>query len=392
MSKAIVAGVGMVKFAKPGRHQPFRETAAEAIRIALQDAGVATSDVQQVHAAFVFLGSGSGQHATYDVFQTGVPIINMNNACASGSSALFLARQLVEAGALDCVLVVGFDEMQKGAIPTQFPFELVGQRVEAVLARDGLAGTNGDVSNWFGAAGKVYMDRYGVGPEIFAKVAVKTRKHAAANPYALFTDPVTVEEVMNAPMLYGGYLTRLMACPPTCGSAAAVIVSEAFARRKGLRHGVEILGQSLATDTPQSWTNAIDACGADNTRRAAAAVYETAGLGPRDVDVIELHDCFTTNEVLSYEALGLCAEGEASRLVADGDNTYGGRWVINPSGGLMSKGHPIGATGVAQCCELVWQLRGMAGDRQVPGARVALQHNVGLVATSVVTMYRQAAA
>lgn len=389
MPKAIVAGVGMVKFAKPGQQPSFRVTAAESIRLAMADAGVTPEDVQQAYASFIFLGSGSGQHAVYDVFQTGIPIINLNNACAAGSTGLFLARQLIEAGALDCVLVVGFDEMQRGAIPTQFPFELVGKRVEAVLDRDGFA-AGGDLSRWFGAAGRLYMQRYGVGREIFAKVAVKARRHAAANPYALFTAPISEEDVLNSPVIYDEYMTRLMACPPTCGSAAAVLVSDAFAKRRGISRGVEILGQSLATDTEASWQDAIGACGADNARRAAQSVYEQTGIGPEDVDVIELHDCFTTNEVISYEALGLCPEGGATALVEAGDNTYGGRYVINPSGGLMSKGHPIGATGVAQCCELTWQLRGDAGARQVPNARLALQHNIGLVAAATVTMYRLA--
>jgi acetyl-CoA acetyltransferase len=197
-----------------------------------------------------------------------------------------------------------------------------------------------------------------------------------------------VEEVLAAPVLYMGYLTRLMCCPPTCGAGAAVICSEAFAKKHNISDAVEIVAQAMATDTPATWSDPINLVGADMTRRAAQRVYETAGIGIADVDVVELHDCFTTNEVITYEGLGLCAEGEATAFVDAGDNTYGGKFVVNPSGGLMSKGHPIGATGLAQCYELVNQLRGNAGQRQVPGARIALQHNLGLGGAAVVTMYR----
>jgi len=217
---------------------------------------------------------------------------------------------------------------------------------------------------------------------------VKTRNHAAANPFALFTNELTVEEVMSAPPLYMDFLTRLMCCPPTCGAGAAIICSEEFAKRHGIEGAIEIAGQAMATDTPATWDNPINLVGADMTRRAAENVYQQTGIGPEDIDVIELHDCFTTNEVITYEGLGLCGEGEATAFVDAGNNTYGGEFVVNPSGGLMSKGHPIGATGLAQCFELVNQLRGKAGQRQVPGAKVALQHNLGLGGAVVVTMYR----
>jgi sterol carrier protein 2 len=167
-----------------------------------------------------------------------------------------------------------------------------------------------------------------------------------------------------------------------------VICSEGFANKHGIEHCVEIIGQAMATDTPATWDNPINLVGADMTRRAALTAYQEAGIGVEEVDVVELHDCFTTNEVITYEGLGLCGEGEATAFVDKGDNTYGGKYVVNPSGGLMSKGHPIGATGLAQCYELVNQLRGTAGQRQVPGARVGLQHNLGLGGAAVVTMYR----
>lgn len=190
-------------------------------------------------------------------------------------------------------------------------------------------------------------------------------------------------------MLWDGVLTRLMACPPTCGAAAAVLVSEDFARRNGISTGVQIAAQSMTTDTPSTFEaqDMMRVVGYDMSAAAARQVYEAAGIGAADVDVVELHDCFAQNELITYEGLGLCPEGGAAQFIADGDNTYGGRFVTNPSGGLLSKGHPLGATGLAQCYELTRQLRGTAGATQVEGARVALQHNLGLGGACVVTMY-----
>jgi len=210
------------------------------------------------------------------------------------------------------------------------------------------------------------------------------------NPLALFRREVSVDEVLASPVLMPGVMTRLMACPPTCGAAAAVLVSEDFARRHHLDRTVAIAAQAMTTDTPVTFAahDMISLVGYDMTKQAARQVYESAGVGPDDVDVVELHDCFAQNELIAYEALGFAAEGEGERLVDDGDNTYGGRFVTNPSGGLLSKGHPLGATGLAQCFELTQQLRGTAGERQVEGARVGLQHNLGLGGACVVTLYR----
>ena len=192
-------------------------------------------------------------------------------------------------------------------------------------------------------------------------------------------------------MLIPGVMTRLMACAPTCGAAAALLVSPAFAQRHGLMTKVRIEAQAMTTDTASTFDagDMMRVVGVDMTRSAADAVYAAAGIGPEDVDVVELHDCFAHNELLSYEALQLCAEGAGEAFVRAGDNTYGGRVVTNPSGGLLSKGHPLGATGLAQCAELNWQLRGEADKRQVAGAKVALQHNLGLGGAAVVTMYRR---
>jgi len=206
---------------------------------------------------------------------------------------------------------------------------------------------------------------------------------------SLLRKEVTEEEVLQAAVIYPDVMTRLMACPPTCGGAAAILVSEEFARRHGIASKVSILAQAMTTDRPGTFDehSMISLVGAGMAKEAAQRVYEQAGIGPEDVDVCELHDCFAQNEVISYEALGLCPEGGAEKFVDDGDNTYGGRIVVNPSGGLLSKGHPLGATGLAQCYELTHQLRGTAGARQVEGAELALQHNLGLGGAAVVTLY-----
>ena len=388
MSKVFVAGVDMVKFAKPGQQKPYREMASTAIKGAVAEAGIDPQLIEQAYGSYIYGDSTCGQYAMYDAFMSGIPVVNVNNNCSSGSTAIFLARQAVQSGAVECALAFGFEEMQKGALGSHWddresPFE----NFLTVLDDKGYPDAPLAL-RCFGAAGHHYMEKYGASADLFAKVAVKTRNHAMANPFALFTNELTVAEVMSAPPLYMDFLTRLMCCPPTCGAGAVIICNEEFAKRNGIEGTVEIVGQAMATDTPATWDNPINLVGADMTRRAAENVYQQTGIGPKDIDVIELHDCFTTNEVITYEGLGLCGEGEATAFVDAGNNTYGGEFVVNPSGGLMSKGHPIGATGLAQCFELVNQLRGNAGQRQVPGAKIALQHNLGLGGAAVVTMYR----
>lgn len=387
--QALVSGIGMVKFSKPGTQEPYPAMTSAAIRDALADAGIGLEQVEQAFAGYCYGATTCGQRAFYEVGMTGIPVVNVRNACATGSTALLLARQAIVARAADCVLAFGFEEMRPGALANDdfrtspvdriiARFNELGYPVEEAMAAPG----------FFASAGEEYVKLYDADPRLFAEVAVKTRRHAAANPMALFTKPLEVDEVMDSPRIVGRFLTRLMACPPTCGAAAAIVVSERFAREHGIGRAVRIAGQAMKTDARASFDSAIDLVGRDITRRAAAEAFAQAGLGAQDVDVVELHDCFTPNEVISYEALGLCAEGEASRLVADGDNTYGGRYVVNPSGGLMSKGHPLGATGLAQCYELVQQLRGEAGARQVEGAKVGLQHNIGMGGAGVVTVYQ----
>lgn len=385
--RVLVAGVGMVPFATPSRSATYDVLAEGAVRAALDDAGIELAQVQQAYAGYVYGDSTSGQNALYRVGMTGIPVVNVNNNCSTGSSALFLARQAVASGAADCVLAFGFEQMQRGALKAQWEDRPSAfDRFDEVLAKDDTAPM---APRYFGAAGAAWCERHDVDPAVFAHIAVKARRHAAHNPYAVFTDQVTVEEVLASPRIHGP-LTRLQCCPPTCGAAAAVVVGEEFARRHGLRTDVAVTAQAMTTDRPSSFAgDPIRLVGYDMAGAAARQVYEASGVGPEDVRVVELHDCFTTNELLSYEALGLTPEGTAEKFVLEGDNTYGGRVVTNPSGGLLSKGHPLGATGLAQCAELTWQLRGEAGPRQVDGVTVALQHNIGLGGAAVVTLYEK---
>ncbi|HMN79076.1 MAG TPA: lipid-transfer protein [Burkholderiaceae bacterium] len=386
----LVAGVGMIAFRKPGDSLPYHEMGAQAVREALADAGIGYELIEQVYAGYVYGDSTSGQRAVYEVGMTGVPVVNVNNNCSTGSTALFLARQAVASGAVECALAVGFEQMQPGALGSHWTdrpntFEKFDELCDEVAGGKGIP----LALRYFGGAGQEHMQRYGTKLETFAKVRAKASRHAVNNPLALFRREVTEDEVMSAPMIWPGVLTRLMACPPTCGGAAAIVVSEDFAKRHGLKPDVRILAQAMVTDRSDSFDtrSMIDVVGYHLSERAAQKVYQEAGVGPRDIDVCELHDCFAQNELISYEALGFCPQGGAEKFVVDGDNTYGGQVVVNPSGGLLSKGHPLGATGLAQCYELTRQLRGTAGATQVDGARLALQHNLGLGGAAVVTLY-----
>ena len=394
MTKIVVAGVGMIPFVKPGTCEPYDEMGSKAARLALSDAGVDYSKVEQAYVGWVYGDSTAGQAAIYKVGLTGIPIINVNNNCSTGSSALFLARQSVESGMVDCALALGFEQMAPGALGSVFddrPNPL-GEFLEIADARFEGAKEVPMALRLFGGAGYEYQERYGMRTETFAKVRSKASYHAEHNERAIFRKPIEVEDVLAEDPIFLN-LTRLQCCPPTCGAAAAIVCSEKFAKENGLDDSIAITGQAMTTDEASTFSEGslIKAVGYDMAKHAAQKVYEQAGVGPEDVDVVELHDCFTTNEVLSYESLGLCEEGGAEKWIWDGQNTYGGQVVTNPSGGLLSKGHPLGATGLAQCAELVWQLRGEAGKRQVENASVGLQHNLGLGGACVVTMYQNQA-
>lgn len=386
-----VVGVGMTKFAKPGASLDYHEMAAEAGRLALADAGIQYSQVQQAYTGYVYGDSCCGMRAVYEIGITGIPIFNVNSNCSTGSSALYLARQAVESGMAECVLVVGFEKMEKGALGAKFNDREQPMALHAGMMMEVQGFTSAPpAAQMFGGAGREYRWQYGTKKETFGKIAEKARQHASRNPYALFGQVLSLDEIMASEEVFDP-LTRFQCCPPTCGAGAAVLCSDEFAVKQGIRNPVYIAAQAMTTDFPTSFEekSMIKMIGYDMAKMAANQVYEAAGLGPEDVDVVELHDCFTANELLTYEALSLCSEGGAEQFIWDGDNTYGGKVVTNPSGGLLSKGHPLGATGLAQCTELVWQLRGSADKRQVAGARVALQHNLGLGGACVVTMYRR---
>jgi acetyl-CoA acetyltransferase len=243
----------------------------------------------------------------------------------------------------------------------------------------------------FGNAGREHMEKYGTTAEQFAKIGWKNHKHSVNNPYSQFQDEYTLEQIQAAPMVYEP-LTKLQCCPTSDGSGAAILASEDFVTTHNLwDRAIEIAGMAMTSDFSSTLDekSCIKLIGQDMTRKAAEKVYQQSGLGPENVQVIELHDCFSTNELITYEGLGLCEAGKGGELIDSGAVTYGGKWVVNPSGGLISKGHPLGATGLAQCAELNWQLRGQAEKRQVPGAKAALQHNLGLGGAAVVTMYRK---
>lgn len=387
-----VAGVGMIPFTKPGAGEAYPQMAAQATRQALADAGIGYEQVQQAYVGYVYGDSTAGQHALYEVGLSGIPIVNVNNNCSTGSTALFLARQAVASGAADCVLALGFEQMRPGALGAVFndrpsPFERFDQACADLVGHDEIP----LALRYFGGAGLAHMQQYGTQLSTFAKVRAKASRHAANNPLAMLRKVVTEEEVMNAPVMWPGVMTRLMACPPTCGAAAAVICSKAFAERHGIQRSVRIKAQAMTTDRPATFEarDMREVVGFGMAQAAARQVYEAAGIGPDELDVVELHDCFAQNELISYEALGLCGPGGAEQFICDGDNSYGGKVVTNPSGGLLSKGHPLGATGLAQCYELTHQLRGTAEQRQVEGARLALQHNLGLGGACVVTLYER---
>ena len=392
-NKVFVVGVGMTKFEKPGRREgwDYPDMARESGTKALADAGVDYSQVEQGYVGYVSGDSTCGQRALYELGMTGIPIVNVNNNCSTGSTALFLGAQSIRGGLADCVLALGFEKMQPGSLgggaeDRESPLR---RHIKALAEIDDLAFP---VAPWmFGAAAREYMRNYGATAEHFAKIGYKNHKHSVNNPYAQFQKEYSLEEIMNAPMI-SDPVTKLQCSPTSDGSAAAVLASEEFVDKHGLAgQAVEIVGQAMTTDFASTFDgSARNIIGHDMNVQAAQKVYDQSGLGPQDFQVIELHDCFSANELLLYEALGLCGEGEAPRLIDASETTYGGRWVVNPSGGLISKGHPLGATGLAQCSELTWQLRGTADKRQVPGVNAALQHNIGLGGAAVVTAYKRA--
>jgi acetyl-CoA acetyltransferase len=391
--RVFVVGVGMTPFAKPGTKEgDYPDWAREAGAAALADAGISYDAVQQAYAGYCYGDSTYGQRAVYGLGLTGIPVVNVNNNCATGSSALWLARQAVAGGAVDCALAIGFEKMERGSLGVKYTDRT--NALDRHLARMEELRAPEDAPfapQMFGNAGRDHMQRYGSTPEHFAWIGWKNHKHSVDNPYAQFQTEYALDEILAAPIIHAP-LTKLQCSPTSDGAAAAIVAGERFVDSRDLwERAVEISGQAMVTDLPSSFdaeADCITIVGADMSREAARRAYAEAGITASDVDVCELHDCFSTNELISYEALGFAAEGEGHLLVEAQATTYGGAGpVVNPSGGLISKGHPLGATGLAQCSELTSQLRGEAGARQVDGAAVALQHNIGLGGAAVVTVY-----
>jgi acetyl-CoA acyltransferase len=394
-NKAYVIGVGMTKFEKPGtREWDYPDMALESGSKALEDAGVPYDRIEQAFVGYCYGESTSGQRAVYGLGLSGIPIVNVNNNCSTGSTALFMAHQAVAGGIAECALALGFEKMEKGSLGVKYtdrtnPIDKHLMTMFEVREPE----QSPFAPQMFGNAGREHMERYGSEAGHYAWIGWKNHKHSVNNPNAQFQDEYTIDEIKAAKMIHEP-LTKLQCSPTSDGSAAAVIASERFVEEHDLGdRAIEIAGQSMVTDMSSTFDerSSIKIVGYDMSKEAARSAYEQAEVGPEDVDVVELHDCFSANELITYEALGLAAEGEGHKLVESEDTTYGGRWVVNPSGGLISKGHPLGATGLAQCTELTWQLRGDAGKRQVDGAKVALQHNIGLGGAAVVTVYRPAA-
>ncbi len=381
----------MTKFYKPGE-KDYPELTLDAGQQALKDANIAYDKIQQAYVGYCYGESTAGQRAVYQLGMTGIPVYNVNNNCATGSTALFLAYQAIGSGASDCVLALGFEKMEKGSLGAKWsdrthPLDkhmLTMNEIQGFLPAPPAA-------QLFGGAGREHMTKYGTTAKHLAMISVKNRKHAEHNERCQFRTPLTVEEVLASNPVFEP-LTKLQCCPTTDGSAAAILVSEDFVKKNNIQNAITIDSMELVTDFPSSLEtkSMMKLVGYDMTAKAAERVYADVGAGPEDHQLIELHDCFTANELITYEALGLAKPGEAAKLLEEGAVTYGGKWVVNPSGGLLSKGHPLGATGLAQCFEITEQLRGRADKRQVGKAHRGLQHNLGLGGACVVASYSNA--
>jgi acetyl-CoA acetyltransferase len=392
MNRTFVIGVGMTKFEKPGgRDWDYPDMAREAGTNALEDAGVAYDSVEQAYVGYCYGESTSGQRAVYGLGLTGIPVVNVNNNCSTGSTALFMARQAVRGGLADCALALGFEKMEKGSLGVKYtdrtnPIDKHGAAMVALREPE----PSPPAPQMFGNAGREHMERYGSQPDHYAWIGWKNHKHSVNNPFAQFQDEYSLDEIKAAKVIHEP-LTKLQCSPTSDGSACAIVASERFVDEHDLwDQAVEIAGQALVTDMPSTFDDesCIKIVGYDMSKEAADRAYDEAGVGPGDVDVVELHDCFSANELITYEALGLAEEGKGHELVDRQATTYGGDGpVVNPSGGLISKGHPLGATGLAQCSELTWQLRGQADKRQVDDVDTCLQHNIGLGGAAVVSVY-----
>lgn len=388
-----VLGVGMTKFIKPRGKVDYPELGFEAGVKAMLDAHINYDEVDQGVACYCYGDSTCGQRVFYQFGMTGIPVYNVNNNCSTGSTGLYMGRNMIAHGAADCVLVVGFEKMFPGSLQTFFQDRSNPTSTTNLMMKETRGVTNSPgAAQLFGNAGREHMEKYGSKLEDFAEIGRINHAHSKNNPYSQFQDEYTLDQVVKSTMIHEP-LTKLQCCPTSDGAAAAVLVSQEFLdKRPELKEqAILIAGQRLATDTPNLFNrSAIELVGYSMSELAAREALAEANTSPDDVKVCELHDCFSANEMVTIEALGLAPKGKAHELVRKGGITYGGKVVINPSGGLISKGHPLGATGIAQCSELVWHLRGWANNRSVKDTKVALQHNLGLGGAVVCTVYKRA--
>lgn len=390
---AYVLGVGLTKFIKPRGEREYPEMGYEAGVKAMLDAQINYDDVETGVACYCYGDTTSGQRIFYQFGMTSIPIYNTNNACATGSTGIHLARTLIKNGAINCALVIGFEKMKPGSIKSIWDDRPSPMGLSAKMMYE-LSGKERGPPNpqYFANAGREYMEKYGAEANDFAEIGRISHLHSQNNPYAQFRQKYTLQEVLDSPMIHAP-LTKLQCSPTSDGAGAAVIVSQKFldARPHLKSQAILIAGQSLMTDSPVLYSrSAMELVGYDMSKRAAQAALKEAGVSPKAIKVCELHDCFSANELILLDGLGFSQPGKAHEMVRNGDITYGGQVVVNPSGGLISKGHPLGATGLAQCAELTWQLRGWANNRLVEDAPVALQHNLGLGGAVVVNIYKRA--
>ncbi|VCU68005.1 3-ketoacyl-CoA thiolase [Pigmentiphaga humi] len=361
VTQACIVGAAMIPMGKY-RDSSYAGLAVPAILNALRSAGLAPADVQAVVCGHAFGGMLAGQRIVKEIGIGTVPVVNVDNACSGGASALHLAWKDVTAGRYDVVLVVGVDKL------TQFGGGTLPLVAEDPEVRAGMV-----MPALYAMRAQRYMHERGVGADVLAGVSVKARRHGARNPYAQFRSEVSVQEVLQSRPITDP-LTLLQCCPTGDGAAAVLMVSERVRKRLGLP-AIRIAASVLHSG--QVTAGFRDMLRPEISYHSASDAYEAAGFGPQDLDVVELHDAFTIAELIYYEALGLCEAGASADFLAAGRSTYGGQVVVNPSGGLLAKGHPVGASGVAQAVEMFWQLTGAAGARQVEGARLGLSHVTG---------------
>ena len=383
----------MSKFIKPGSDKSYIDLGSQATRRALLDSGIPYKSIEEAMVGYVLNSSCAGQRVLYEIGMSGIPVTNLNNNCATGSTAFNQCYKLIKSGMVNCALALGFDQMKKG--PLEMDAEGVSSPVYNYfkpLIKSGRLNKKVPVTpQIFAAAGIEHIQRYGTEKSHLAKISVKNYAHGVNNPYAQFQKKYSEKEVLESPMI-SDPLTKLQCCPTSDGAAAIILANEQFVITNNLQdQAVEVLTSVLCSDRQNTFQgdNYINIVGADLCKFTAEKAYKDAGVTPNDIQVIELHDCFSANELITYEGLGLCPEGKAKEFIDKGDNTYGGKYVINPSGGLTSKGHPLGATGLAQLIELSWQLRNMAEKRQVKNAKIALAHNLGLGSAIVVSILRK---